>query len=85
MSRKANRHWGHAAGYAAMNRAVSYNGPTKFELLVEELRLFTHQERLESPELKAFAKRYGRVRYVPEDLLKAWGLFDNFEHGVVDL
>jgi len=53
-------------------------GPTSFELTVQELGLTPTQYK-QSRELKSWVSKNKNSKYVPPDLLKAWGLAVNEE------
>lgn len=48
--------------------------PTEFELKAQQLGLHTAQAVIESPALRRWAEKNANRRFVPEALLRAWGI-----------
>jgi hypothetical protein len=56
------------------NRAVPQQ-PTKFEIVVRQLRLENDPQCWAvSPTLRQWAKKHKNIYYIPEELLSAWGM-----------
>jgi len=70
MARAGNPNWGKPDQSSGVTL-------TSFEMKVVELNLAPDQY-LGSPELRAWSAAHKNVRYVPEPLLKAWGLGSEF-------
>lgn len=70
MARAGNPNWG---------KDVPTEEPTKtmFELEVEKLGLAPDQY-IFSEELRVWAASHRNTRYIPEPLLKAWGMLPDF-------
>jgi hypothetical protein len=62
---KGNPNWGNACGNIP-------NTPTSFEEMVRGLKLSEKEYRNSIP-LKEWAKKHKDSKYVPQDLLEAWG------------
>jgi hypothetical protein len=63
---KGNPNWGKSCGDIP-------NTPTSFEEMVRRLKL-SEKEYLNSIQLKKWAQRNKDSKYVPQDLLEAWGI-----------
>ncbi len=63
---RGNPNWGRATGAAPVSLS-------EFEKTARKLGLEPHQY-VSSPQLRAWAERNCRSKFVPEALLKAWGL-----------
>ncbi|MGA9527859.1 MAG: hypothetical protein WBS24_07080 [Terriglobales bacterium] len=63
---KGNSNWGKPCGEIP-------NMPTSFEEMVRQLEL-SEEEYVSSIPLKEWAKMHKDSKYVPQDLLKAWGI-----------
>ena len=63
---RGNPNWGRALGAAPASLS-------EFEKIAHKLGLEPHQY-VSSPQLRAWAERNCRWKFVPEALLKAWGL-----------
>jgi hypothetical protein len=72
--RRGNPNWGRA-----LNLSDIPNIPSEFERLVIHLGLRTTQQQLASRQLRDWARRNYRTRYIPENLIIRWGLADRFE------
>jgi hypothetical protein len=66
---KGNPNWGKSCGDIP-------NAPTSFEEMVRRLKL-SEKEYLNSIPLKEWAKKHKDSKYVPQDLLEAWGIEAN--------
>jgi hypothetical protein len=66
--RRGNPNWGkpETAGPVVLS-------PTSFEQIVEQFRL-TPDQYVKSAQLREWARTNRNSKYVPESLLKAWGL-----------
>ena len=69
---KPPRHGGWGTGYQTPKNPEI----TQFEKQVKRLGLQEHEWR-HSIQLKAWVSRYKHHRFVPEDLLIAWGMHDD--------
>jgi hypothetical protein len=63
---KVNSNWGKAGGDIP-------NTPTSFEEMVRRLKLSEKEYRSSIP-LKEWAQKHKDSKYVPQDLLEAWGI-----------
>ena len=63
---KVNSNWGKAGGDIP-------NTPSSFEEMVRRLKL-SEQEYRSSIPLKEWAQKHKDSKYVPQDLLEAWGI-----------
>lgn len=63
---KGNPNWGKGCGDIPST-------PTSFEEMVGQLNLKEHQYRSSIP-LKEWAKKHKDSKYIPQDLLDAWGI-----------
>jgi hypothetical protein len=63
---KGNQNWGKASGDIP-------NTPTSFDEMVRRLKL-SEQEYRSSIPLKEWARKNKNSKYVPQDLLEAWGI-----------
>jgi hypothetical protein len=63
---KSNRHWGEGC-------ADIPNTPSSFEEVARRLNLSEKQYRSSIP-LKEWAQKHKDSKYVPQDLLEAWGI-----------
>ena len=71
LKQRGNPNWCRPAGDLVPDRGTSFGD------LVEKLGLASLPELWEcSRQLKAFAKKYRTIRYVPERLLHLWGMED---------
>lgn len=70
--RKGNIPWSPLQGGAPAPETTS---ESEFEQVAARLDL-TPDEYVHSPQLRAWAEKNWRVKFVPEKLLKAWGLKD---------
>jgi hypothetical protein len=77
MSRRGNPNWGKP--YVPAPCLL-----TEFEQRVEELGLRPHQYQ-SSPELRKWCRRNANIHYVPEHLLKLWGITVNESWGLGSL
>jgi hypothetical protein len=68
--KKGNPNWGKAGGDIP-------NTPTSFDEMVRRLKL-SENEYCSSIPLKEWAQKHKDSRYVPQDLLKAWGMEAKF-------
>ena len=66
---KGNPNWGKSYGDIP-------NMPTSFEEMVRRLKLSEKEYRNSIP-LKEWAKKHKDSKYVPQDLLEAWGIEAN--------
>jgi len=66
---KGNPNWGKATGGIP-------NMPTSFEAMVRQLKLSEEDYRSSIP-LKEWAQKHKDSKYVPQDLLEAWGIVVN--------
>jgi|HubBroStandDraft_2_1064218.scaffolds.fasta_scaffold687631_2 hypothetical protein len=71
---KGNPNWGRALNLSELPVA-----PTAFEVISERLGLKTERQQQSSRQLRDWAKRHYKTRYVPESLIVRWGLSDRFE------
>lgn len=67
-NRRGNPDWGRSQNFGAVPPIV-----TEFERVTRELGL-KETEFSNSPQLKQWVKRHRNTRYVPEHLLKYWGM-----------
>jgi hypothetical protein len=72
--RRGNPNWGRALNLSEMDVK-----PPEFDLIAMRLGLKTERQQLSSSQLRAWAQRNYRIRYVPENLIVRWGLADRFE------
>ena len=63
---KGNSHWGKAGGDIPIT-------PSSFEEMARRLRL-SEKEYRGSTALKQWAQKHKNSKYVPQDLLEAWGI-----------
>jgi hypothetical protein len=66
LRKKGNPNWGKTCGDIP-------NVPTSFEEMARRLRLSKEEYRSSIP-LKEWAKKHKDSKYVPQDLLEAWGI-----------
>jgi hypothetical protein len=66
---KVNSNWGKACGEIPKT-------PTSFEEMVQRLKLSEKDYRSSAP-LKEWAQKHKDSKYVPQDLLEAWGIVVN--------
>jgi len=69
MPKRGNPRWGQVGA------APAPSTPSDFERLVARLKLSPDQY-ASSPQLRTWVERNWRQKFVPEKLLKAWGLRD---------
>lgn len=70
MLKRGNPRWGQV-GY---NPVRAPHLLTQFETLASTVGAVTLEEQRQSIRLQEFARKHRRSRYVPEELLKTWGL-----------
>jgi hypothetical protein len=66
LQNKGHRNWGEGCGDVP-------NAPSSFEEMVRQLKL-SEKEYRGSTALKQWAQKYKDSKYVPQDLLEAWGI-----------
>ncbi len=66
MRKKGNQNWGKPAENIP-------HTPSSFEQMVRQLNLSEKEYRSSTP-LKAWAQKHKDSKYVPQDLLEAWGM-----------
>jgi hypothetical protein len=74
MRRRGNPNWGRALNISEMPV-----NPTAFERLTKRLGLDTERQQLASGQLREWAKRNYKHRYIPERLILKWDLASRFE------
>ena len=66
---KSDSNWGRPSGDIP-------NTPTSFEVMVRQLKSSEKEYRSSIP-LKEWARKHKDSKYVPQDLLEAWGIVAN--------